>query len=57
LLGWLAGDLIAHDPLLKDYMADLPDYTAKAAAGIGALAVVIIGRVLAARRMAPKSQA
>ena len=24
LLGWLAGDLIAHDPLLKDYMATLP---------------------------------
>jgi YjbE family integral membrane protein len=57
LLGWLAGDLIAHDPLLRTYMADLPDYTAKATAGIGALSVVIIGRVLAARRMAPENQA
>ena len=57
LLGWLAGDLIAHDPLLKDYMAGLPDHAAKAAAGISALAVVIIGRVLASRRAAGENQA
>ena len=57
LLGWLAGDLIAHDPLLKDYMAGLPDYAARAAAGISARAVVIIGRVLASRREAGENQA
>lgn len=57
LLGWLAGDLIAHDPLLKDYMADLPDYAAKATAGFSALVVVIIGRVLANRRTAGENQA
>lgn len=57
LLGWLAGDLIAHDPLLKDYMANLPDYAAKVAAGFAALAVVIIGRVLAIRRTAKENQA
>ena len=57
LLGWLAGDLIAHDPLLKDYMANLPDYAAKVAAGFAALAVVIIGRVLAMRRTAKENQA
>jgi YjbE family integral membrane protein len=57
LLGWLAGDLIAHDPLLKDYMANLPDYAAKATAGFAALAVVIIGRVLAIRRTAKENQA
>jgi YjbE family integral membrane protein len=57
LLGWLAGDLIAHDPLLKDYMATLPDHAAKAAAGIGALAVVVVGRVLASRNVARERQA
>ena len=57
LLGWLAGDLIAHDPLLKDYMANLPDYAAKVAAGFAALAVVIIGRMLAMRRTAKENQA
>jgi YjbE family integral membrane protein len=57
LLGWLAGDLIAHDPLLKNYMANLPDYAAKVAAGFAALAVVIIGRVLAMRRTAKENQA
>ena len=56
LLGWLAGDLIAHDPLLKDYMADLPDYAAKATAAFSALVVVIIGRALANRRTARENQ-
>ena len=50
LLGWLAGDLIAHDPLLKDYISDLPEYAAKVAAGICALLVVVAGRIIAARR-------
>ena len=57
LLGWLAGDLIASDPLLKDYMATLPDYAAKAAAAMGALGVVIVGRILASRRAAREGQA
>jgi len=50
LLGWLAGDLIAHDPLLKDQFAVLPAYAPKVAAGAGALAVVLAGRVIAARK-------
>jgi YjbE family integral membrane protein len=49
LLGWLAGDLIANDPLLKDHMATLPDQAAKIFAGVSALAVVIVGRALASR--------
>ncbi|MEX0502090.1 TerC family protein [Alphaproteobacteria bacterium LSUCC0719] len=52
LLGWLAGDLIANDPLLQDYMATLPDHAAKICAGVSALAVVIVGRVLASRKTA-----
>ena len=55
LLGWLAGDLIAHDPLLKDYMATLPAYAGKVIAGVTALFVVVLGRLLAAR--ATKAQA
>jgi len=50
LLGWLAGDLIAHDPLLKGYVSTLPDYTPKLAAATGALLVVVAGRVIAARK-------
>lgn len=50
LLGWLAGDLIAHDPLLKDQMATLPAYAPKVAAGAGALFVVVAGRIIATRK-------
>jgi predicted tellurium resistance membrane protein TerC len=57
LLGWLAGDLIANDPLLKDYMATLPDWSGKATAAIGALAVVTVGRALASRRAERENQA
>ena len=49
LLGWLAGDLIAHDPLLKDQLATLPAYAPKVAAAGGALLVVVVGRIIAAR--------
>ena len=49
LLGWLAGDLIAHDPLLKDQLATLPAYAPKVAAAGGALLVVVAGRIIAAR--------
>ena len=49
LLGWLAGDLIAHDPLLKGQLATLPAYAPKVAAAGGALLVVVAGRIIAAR--------
>ena len=55
LLGWLAGDLIANDPLLKDYMATLPAYASKVIAGGMALLVVILGRLLAARAAAAQA--
>ena len=55
LLGWLAGDLIANDPLLKDYMASLPAYAGKVIAGGMALLVVILGRGLAARAAAAQA--
>ncbi|MEC8120801.1 MAG: TerC family protein, partial [Pseudomonadota bacterium] len=56
LLGWLAGDLIAHDPLLKTQLASLPDYAPKAAAASGALLVVVAGRILAARNAAAEAR-
>ena len=56
LLGRLAGDLIAHDPLLKTQLASLPDYAPKAAAASGALLVVVAGRILAARNAAAEAR-
>ena len=55
LLGWLAGDLIAHDPLLADYVKTLPDMTATYAALGCALLVVVAGRIIASRRTATAS--
>ena len=47
--GWLAGDLIAHDPLLADRFAALPAYAPKVAV-VGALLLVVAGRIIAARK-------
>ncbi|MGD9598279.1 MAG: TerC family protein [Steroidobacteraceae bacterium] len=54
LLGWIAGDMIAHDVAIHDQMAAwLPGPLAWAAPVTGALLVVVIGKILAARRPAP----
>ncbi|MEZ5533537.1 MAG: TerC family protein [Steroidobacteraceae bacterium] len=51
LLGWIAGDMIAHDVAIHDkVVALLPGPLAWAAPVAGALLVVIIGKVLAARQ-------
>ncbi len=51
LLGWIAGDMIAHDVALKDYAAALlPGKWVYAAPVAGALLVVTIGKFIAARR-------
>ena len=52
--GWLAADLIAHDPLLKDQLATLPAMRRKSPAG-GALLVVVAGRIIAARNAGSRS--
>ena len=57
LLGWLSGDLIANDPLLKDDLASLPVYATKVAAATGAVGVVVVGRALSSRNAARDSQA
>ncbi|HMW29090.1 MAG TPA: TerC family protein [Plasticicumulans sp.] len=55
LLGWIAGGLAVHDPLLERLGFDAPDWAHWPASLVGALAVVLIGRQLAARagRAAP----
>ena len=55
LLGWLAGDLIVHDPLLADYVETLPGMTSTHAAAGCALMVVVVGRITASRRTAGAS--
>lgn len=49
LLGWLAGDLIVHDPLLEAYLTQHIPYADIVFAGGFAAAVIISGRMLARR--------
>ncbi|MCC7257761.1 MAG: TerC family protein [Gammaproteobacteria bacterium] len=54
LLGWIAGDMIAHDIAIKAHVAELlPGPWTWAAPVAGALLVVVIGKIVAARRPAP----
>jgi predicted tellurium resistance membrane protein TerC len=58
LLGWIAGDMIAHDVALKAYAtAWLPGRWVYAAPVAGALFVVLAGKLIAARRPAPPAAA
>ena len=50
LLGWLAGDLILHDPLLESYLTQLIPHANIVFAGGLALAVVSTGRILTMRQ-------
>ena len=50
LLGWLAGDLIVHDPLLESYLTQLIPHADIVFAGGLALAVVSTGRILTMRQ-------
>jgi len=53
LLGWIAGEMIAHDVALADRVAALlPGPWVYAAPVAGALFVVVVGKLLAARRPA-----
>lgn len=49
LLGWVGGDMVWADPLLRPSLADLPDWSGTAAAALAALSVVGAGRALARR--------
>jgi YjbE family integral membrane protein len=56
LLGWIAGELVWTDPAMAGTTAGLPGYFRYVAAAIGAIFVVVLARVLAARaRRTPAS--
>ena len=50
LLGWLAGDLIVHDPLLESYLNFQIPYANLLINGGFAAVVVVVGRTLAMRQ-------
>lgn len=49
LLGWIAGEMIVGDRALKAYTEGLPHWSHYVSSMIGALLVVIVGRMVAAR--------
>ena len=55
LLGWLAGDLIAHDPLLAEYVKTLPEITPTFAAASCALLVVVVGHIASNQKSDPSN--
>ena len=52
LLGWIAGDMIVSDVFVKPYLVDAPSWTHYVTAAIGAAFVVVLGKMLAARKPA-----
>ena len=56
LLGWIAGGMFVTDEFLKDYLKDLPSWLHYVTAAVGAVAVVLVGKLIAARQ-APAEQA
>jgi YjbE family integral membrane protein len=50
LLGWIAGDMIVTDVVVKPYLADMPSWLHYVAAAAGALFVVALGTWLARRK-------
>lgn len=56
LLGWIAGGMFVTDEFLKDYLKDAPSWLHYVTAVVGALFVVVVGKLIAARQ-APAEQA
>jgi len=50
LLGWIAGGMFVTDEFLKDYLKDAPSWLHYATAVVGALFVVVLGKLIAARQ-------
>lgn len=53
LLGWIAGEIALTDPAVHDWAQTLPHWSETAAAAVGAIFVMTLGKVLA-RRMEQK---
>ncbi|WP_024303062.1 TerC family protein [Pseudogulbenkiania sp. MAI-1] len=49
LLGWIAGDMVLGDVMVKPYLADAPHWLHYASAAAGALLVVVVGTLVAKR--------
>lgn len=49
LLGWIAGDMVAHDVVLKDWVQAEAAWLKYGAPAIGAALVVLAGKMLSAR--------
>ncbi|HEU0200527.1 MAG TPA: TerC family protein [Burkholderiaceae bacterium] len=56
LLGWIAGDMIVTDVALHSYLEGAPGWLHYVSAVVGALFVVILGRVLASRIQARRER-
>src|SRR5204862_660317 len=54
LLGWVAGDMATTDPAVKDWVEATAPWLHEAAEVLGAIFVVGVGRMLAAREMASR---
>jgi YjbE family integral membrane protein len=52
LLGWIAGDMIVSDVYVKPYLIEAPSWIHYVTAAIGAMFVVVLGKILAARKPA-----
>jgi len=55
LLGWIAGQMVVTDPLLRDWMATHGPYLRYVASAVGALFVLLFGKWLAARARAARA--
>ncbi|MBX3677208.1 MAG: TerC family protein [Rhodocyclaceae bacterium] len=55
LLGWIAGDMLLGDAVIKPYVAGLPGWLKYAASVTGACSVVMVGTWLARRAMRPRA--
>ena len=49
LLGWLAGEMMLTDPVLRGWFGEIPESSVRLAGIIGAVLVVIIGKLLKLR--------
>jgi len=54
LLGWIAGQMIITDPVLKDWAATQSPYLHYLASAVGAAVVLVLGKWLAARALAAR---
>ncbi len=49
LLGWLAGEMMATDPAIHHWVAEVPESMVRIAGVVGAVVVVILGKLLQRR--------